>query len=119
MATTTSGASSPDSVEALKKVKATENEWESRLASARRETETTLAELTAQATAAVKEAQAEADRVRTERVVQARNETAVEAETILTEGRSAAESAARGEGRRPAEKKDAILDVVLGSFEQD
>jgi len=116
MATTTSGASSPDSVEALKRVKATENEWETRLAATRTETETTLARLRAEAAAAVKEAQSEADRGRTDRVVKARVETAAEAEATLAQGRTAAERATQGEGRRAADKKDAILDVVLGTF---
>jgi len=116
MGAATAGASSPDSVEALKRVKATENEWEARLTSARRDTDTTLERLRTEAAAAVKEAQMTADRDRVARVVEARTETETEAREILAEGQKAAEQALHGEGRRPADKKDAILAIVLGSF---
>jgi vacuolar-type H+-ATPase subunit H len=119
MAVTTVGASAPDSVEALKRVKATENEWDTRLNAARRDADETLERMRAEADAALKEAQMEADRDRVARVVQARTETETEAEAIVAEGRKAAERALAGEGRRPADKKDAILDIVLGSFGKD
>ena len=119
MATTTSGASEPDSVEALKRVKATENEWDARLNAARKDRDATLERLRTEAAAAVKQAQTEADRDRVERVVQARAETQAEVATILADGASAAERALTGEGRRPADKKDAILDAVLGTFAKD
>ncbi|HKN06279.1 MAG TPA: hypothetical protein VJ021_01560 [Thermoplasmata archaeon] len=119
MATEKYGAGAPGSVEALKRVKATETEWDARLSAARQDTETTLQRRRAEAEAAVKAAQLEADRQRTERVERARAETSTEAEAIVTEGRTAAGQAARGEGRRPVDKKDAILSVVLGSFGKD
>jgi len=112
-------SAAPGSVEALKRVKATETEWDARLSAARQDTETTLERLRADAEAAVRAAEVESDRQRTERVERARAETATEAEALVAEGRTAAASAARGEGRRPADKKDAILGVVLGSFGKD
>jgi vacuolar-type H+-ATPase subunit H len=119
MAVTTVGASAPDSVEALKRVKAAENEWDARLSATRRNVDETLERLRAEAAAAVKETQIEAGRDRVARVVQARTETGTEAEAIVAEGRKAAEQALVGEGRRPADKKDAILEIVLGSFAKD
>ena len=119
MATVAHGASASDSVEALKRVKATENEWETRVSAARKDADATLARLRAEASAAVKSAQAEADRDRVARVTKARAENEVQAEAIVTDGRAAAEQARAGAGRRPADKKAAILDVVLGSFGQD
>jgi len=119
MAVTTVGASAPDSVEALKRVKAAEDEWDARLSATKRNVDETLTRLRAEAAAAVKEAQIDAGRDRVARVVQARTETEAEAEAILVEGRKAAEQALVGEGRRPADKKDAILDIVLGSFGKD
>ncbi|HTT44388.1 MAG TPA: hypothetical protein VMH38_00020 [Thermoplasmata archaeon] len=119
MATTTSGAAEPDSVEALKRVKATENEWDARLAAARQDAEASIARLRAEAAAAVKEAQAAADRDRVARVTQARTETETEAAAILADGKKAADRALVGEGRRPSDKKTQILAAVLGTFGSD
>ena len=118
MATGTSGAIGNDSVEALKRVKATENEWETRLGAARQETDATLERLRAEAAAAVKTAQTEADRDRVAKVTTARAATEAEVAAIVAEGRTAAEKARAGEGRRPADKKAEILDVVFGTFGQ-
>ena len=118
MATGTPGATANDSVEALKRVKATENEWETRLGAARKDADATLERLRSEAAATVKAAQAEADRDRLARVEQARAATEAEVATIVTDGRKAAEQARVGEGRRPADKKSEILDVVLGTFGQ-
>jgi len=116
MATTTSGASEPDSVEALKRVKATENEWDARLAAARQETTTELGQLRSEAAVAVKSAEQEADKNRAARIETARADIEKEAAAILTEGQKAAAEALEGTGRSPADKKSAILDVVLASF---
>jgi len=106
MAPETAVTAPSGSVEALKRVKSTENE-------------ATLRRLREEADGAVKAAQAEADRHRTERIEKAQAEIAAEADAIVADGRKAAESATRGEGRRTSDKKDAILDVVLGSFGKD
>jgi vacuolar-type H+-ATPase subunit H len=116
MATEVSGATAPGSVEALKRVKAVETEWEARVSAARQEAEATLQRLREESEAAVKAAQAEAERERTGRIERARTEIAAEVETIIAGGRVEAAVALRGEGRRPADKKSEILDVVLGSF---
>jgi vacuolar-type H+-ATPase subunit H len=119
MATETSGAAGPGSVEALKRVKATETEWDARLKAAREASESTLHRLRDESDAAVKAAETEGERDRAERVERARAEAAGMSAQILADGQKAAEAAARGEGRRPADKKDAILPVVLGSFGKD
>lgn len=119
MAAAAGGAAAPGSVEALKRVKATENEWESRLTAARQNSDATLAQLRTEAAAAVKAAQAEGDRDRLARVTQARAETEAQAAAIVADGQRAAEQARVGEGRRPSDKKAAILDVVLGAFGQE
>jgi len=118
MATGAPGATASDSVEALKRVKATENEWDTRLGAARKDADATLERLRAEAAAVVKTAQAEADRDRLAKVAKARGETEAEVEAIVAEGRTAAERARAGEGRRPADKKAEILDAVLGTFGQ-
>ncbi|MGP8158693.1 MAG: hypothetical protein ACLPWO_03685 [Thermoplasmata archaeon] len=119
MATTASGAAVLGSIEALKRVKATETEWDTRLSAARQEAEEALRRLRDDGDAAVKAAEAEADRERTVRVERARTEAAEEGEAIVADGRRAAGRAALGEGRRPADKKDSILEAVLGSFGKD
>jgi len=119
MTTTTSGAGSPDSVEALKRVKATENEWDARLAAARTESDTALQSVRDETDAAVREAEAQAERDRVVRVGAARTEIAKEADGIVADGHAAAESAMKGEGRRPSDRKDEILSVVLGAFASD
>jgi len=116
MAAATAGASAPDSIEALKRLKAAENEWEARLTSAQRDTDATLERLRTEAAAAVKEAQMAADQERVARVVASRTATEAEAQGIVADGEKAAEQALHGEGRRPADKKDAILAIVLGAF---
>ncbi|HXY12002.1 MAG TPA: hypothetical protein VEJ85_00695 [Thermoplasmata archaeon] len=119
MATTTSAASEPDSVEALKRVKATENEWDARVTTAREVTQTTLQELRADVEVAVRDAAAEAESDRAARVGAARVEVQKEADAIVADGHKAADEALRGEGRRPSDKKAAILAAVLGSFAED
>jgi len=119
MAVTAAPAGAPDSIQALKRVKAMENEWETRLTSGKRESEAALERLRTEAAAAVRDAQTAADHDRVARVVQARAETETEAEAILAEGKKTADQALRGEGRRPADKRDAVLAIVLGSFGKD
>jgi vacuolar-type H+-ATPase subunit H len=119
MATTTSPASEPNSVEALKRVKATENEWDARLAAAREESQAALQSLRAAVEDEARTTSADAERDRVTRIETARAEVGREADAIVAEGQKAADEALRGEGRRPSDKKDAILAAVLGSFGQE
>jgi vacuolar-type H+-ATPase subunit H len=119
MATVSAAASHLASVEVLKRVKLTENEWDTRLDVAKKEAEATLERLRTEAAAAVRDAQTEADRDRVARVVESRAQTEAEAGAILAEGRQAADRALLGEGRRPADKRSEVLDAVLGAFGKD
>jgi vacuolar-type H+-ATPase subunit H len=107
------------SIDALKRVKATEVEWELKLRAAHGTAEEVLEHLRAESEAAVKAAQVSAEAERASAVIAARTDADREAAEILAEGTRAAEVAARGEGKRPTEKKDAILAAVLAGFLKD
>jgi vacuolar-type H+-ATPase subunit H len=104
------------SIDALKRVKATETDWEQKLGAARSAAEEAIARLREESETAVKGVQAavEADRARA--VQAARVEADREAAEILGDGTRAAEAAARGEGKRPSDKKGPILAAVLAGF---
>ncbi len=119
MATAAAPGADLGSIEALKRVKATETDWELKLRAARGQAEEALQRLRADADAAVKAAQAAADADRAAKLEAARAEADREAAGIVAEGQKAAEAAARGEGKRPADKKDAILAAVLAGFQKD
>jgi vacuolar-type H+-ATPase subunit H len=107
------------SIDALKHVKATEADWELKLRAARGAAEEAIARLRTESEAAVAAAQAASDAERTRAVEAARAESEREAAEILAAGARVAEAAARGEGKRPADKKDAILSAVLAGFTKD
>ncbi len=107
------------SIDALKRVKATEADWELKLRLAQVASDEALARLRTESAAAVKAAQASADAERGQAVQAARDEADREAAEILADGTRAAEVAARGEGKQPTDKKDAILAVVLAGFTKD
>jgi len=107
------------SIDALKRVKATETDWEEKLQGARRAAEEAIARLRDESEAAVKGVQAAAEADRARAVQAARADADREAAEILAAGTRAAESAARGEGKRPSDKKDPILAAVLAGFLKD
>jgi len=107
------------SIDALKRVKATETDWELKLRAARGAAEEAVQKLRADSDAAVKAAQAAADQQRAQAVQAMRAEADREAAEILADGERAAAQAARGEGKRAADKKDAILAAVLAGFLKD
>ncbi|HTT73920.1 MAG TPA: hypothetical protein VMG99_07250 [Thermoplasmata archaeon] len=112
-------ASDPASFEALKRVKAAESEWDQRLAAARQREGADLERLRAEADAAVRAAQAEAERARAAAVQAAKDAAEREATRIEGDGATAAADVARGAGKRPIDRKDAVLAAVLGEFAQD
>jgi vacuolar-type H+-ATPase subunit H len=118
VAASTSGADL-GSIDALKRVKATESDWELKLRAARGAAEQALDRLRTDSEAAVKAAQVSADAERARTVQAARDEADRDAGGILAEGAKVAEAAARGEGKRPADKKDAILGAILAGFTKD
>jgi vacuolar-type H+-ATPase subunit H len=107
------------SIDALKRVKATESDWELKLRAARGASEEALQRLRDESEAAVKAAQASVDAERSEAVQAARTEADRLAAEILAEGERAAAVARRGEGKGTADRKDSILAAVLGGFFQD
>jgi vacuolar-type H+-ATPase subunit H len=107
------------SIDALKRVKATESDWDLKLRAARGAAEETLQRLRADSETAVKAAQATADQERATAVQAARADADRAAAEILAEGTRTAEAAARGEGRRAGDRKDAILSAVLAGFAKD
>ncbi|HTW76712.1 MAG TPA: hypothetical protein VMG14_02985 [Thermoplasmata archaeon] len=113
---TTAAADSPGSIEALKRVRATEIDWEQRLQAAQQQAAAEIARLRAEADAAIKAAQSEADQERARKVQAARADADREAAGILADGERAANDAAKGEGRRPVDRADAIRAAVLAGF---
>jgi vacuolar-type H+-ATPase subunit H len=104
------------SIDALKRVKEAEMDWEMKLRTARGQAAASLEQVRAQSETAVRAAQVIADGERTNTVLNARQEADHQAAEILASGRRAAEAAARGEGKQPSDKKDAILAAVLAGF---
>jgi vacuolar-type H+-ATPase subunit H len=109
----------PDSIEALKRVRTTENEWDEKLKAAKRWAEEDLQRLRDASEAAVKAAQTEADALRTSTVQTARAAADIEASHIVAEATEAAKAATKGEGKHPADRKDEILAAVLAGFDED
>ena len=112
-------ASSPSlegSVELLKRVKATETEWDQALRAARSNLEETVSRLHAEADSTVRAALAAAEAERARALERARAEIDQEVATILAEGKASAESAARVEGKRPEDQRDRVIRIVLGPF---
>jgi vacuolar-type H+-ATPase subunit H len=104
------------SIEALRRVKEAEAEWELKLRAARGASQANLELLRTEADTAVKSAHVLADGARSNAVLAAKQEAERDAAEILKAGVKAAEVAARGEGKSPAEKKGAILAAVLAGF---
>lgn len=107
------------SIEALKHVKETESEWELKLRAARGVADTELERLRTESEATIKAAQEAAEAEHALAVQAARADAEREAAEILSDGTRAAEAAARGEGKRPADKKNLILAAVLAGFLPD
>jgi vacuolar-type H+-ATPase subunit H len=104
------------SVEALRRVKQAEAEWELKLRAARGQSQAALELLRTESEHAVKSAQVLADGVRANAVLQAKQDAERAATEILKTGTKAADAAARGDGKDPADKKDEILAAVLAGF---
>jgi|GEM_PF-3364035 len=109
----TEAAGGSGSLEAVKLVKATETEWEARIAAAKKAADAALARLRDEAAAAVAAARADADRERSRAVESARATADLEAAKIVTDGEAAARQDSAGAGRRPSDRRDDILDAVL------
>jgi vacuolar-type H+-ATPase subunit H len=107
------------SIDALKRVRQTEIEWDERLRSAKKSSEELLGRTRDESQAAVEAARAEADAEHTKRVTAARADADRDASVILLAGEAAATVAASGAGKRPADHSAEILAAVLGGFRTD
>jgi len=106
-------------VEALRRLKAVEAEWEAKLTTARAATAQgiQLAENEAEATVKAVAAELESDRAR--QLEAARVAADREAEAIVRGGEQEAEAIRSGKGKRPADRADEIVAAVLGPFVRD
>ena len=118
-ASTAPGGTDLGTVEVLKRVKAVEAEWETKVAEARVHRDTTLQRQRDETETAVHAAQQEADRERSEAIQAARIAADGEAAKILADGDRAAEAAGREDPASLAEKRTQILQAVLGEFASD
>jgi vacuolar-type H+-ATPase subunit H len=103
-------------IDALRRVKEAEAEWELKIRAARGQNQAMLEQLRQEADNAVKSAQVLADGVRANAVLQAKQDAEREATEILKAGTKAADQAALGTGKSPNDKKDPILAAVLAGF---
>jgi vacuolar-type H+-ATPase subunit H len=106
-------------VEALRRLKAVEAEWEAKLATARAATAQGLQLAKDEAEATVKAVAAELESERASRLEAARAAAEREAEAIVRTGAQEAEAIRSGKGKRPADQQDAIVAAVLGPFSHD
>jgi vacuolar-type H+-ATPase subunit H len=107
------------SIDALKRVRAAEMEWDQKVKDAKEAAAQEIARLRADSDAAVKAAQSAADADRASKLQAARSEADREAVGILADGAKEAERATEGEGKHPADHTDDILRVVLSGFTSD
>lgn len=105
-----------DTIDALKRIKAAEAEWDAKVAAARASADTTLKAAREATERAIVDARASADAERQRAVENARAMADLEARAIVADGERAAKSAADGAGKRPADRKDEILAALLGRF---
>ncbi len=107
------------SIEALKRIKATETEWDAKLAAARENAEAALRRLAEESESAVRAAREEAEARHAEAVRLARAAADEEAASIVAQGRTAADAAAKPRGQGPVDRAEEVLAIVLGSFRAD
>lgn len=106
------------SVEALRRLKEIETEWETKLTQARAEAVQRVAKAREAAEAAVAEARAEVDRAREALLTSARATAQAEAERIVTAGRAEADKVAGAARTASASLKAKLLDAVVGDFRE-
>lgn len=108
-----------ESIEVLKRIRATETEWDQKIAAARRESAEALARLREETVASLKAALSAAEAERVRALERARLGVEREVATILSDGERATLAAARSEGKRPRDLRDRVLAAVLGPFATD
>ena len=113
------GPADTATLDALKRIKLTETEWDEKVATARREAEASLKRLKEETETRLAAARAEAEAERGRTLEKARAEADTEATAIVAEGERAAQKATEGTGKGVTARKDEILAVVLGGFQSE
>lgn len=103
-------------VESLKRVRATETDWASRLADLKRRTEEELHRLAAETEAALEGARRTGEADRDGRVARARAEADREAAAIVAAARADVARIAGAPADRLEDRAEALLDAVLKEF---
>ena len=113
----TTGSADSATIDALKRIKLAETEWEEKVAAARRDADAALKRLKEETDTLLSTARTEADTARSHAIDKARTEADAEANTIVREGERAAQKATDGAGKDLAARKSEVLAVVLGGFQ--
>lgn len=113
------GPADTATIDALKRIKATETEWEEKVTSVRSDTEAALKRLKEETDALLAQARTEAETERTRTIEAARAGANAEAAKIVAEGERTARAATEGAGKGVAARKSEVLAVVLGGFLSD
>ena len=119
---TTAAAAAPSdvaTVEALRRVKAVESEWELKLRAARGEAEDAVRRARDESEATVKAVGAEAEAERARRLEAGEAAAEKEAEAILQEGSGAAAKLRTEKGKAPSDRASEVLEAVLGPYARD
>lgn len=106
-------------LDALKRIKAAEADWDERLRTARHASNEALERRRVDADATVKAVAAEAEAERSRSVEKARAAAEAEARTIVAEGEASARDAGSDKGKRPKDMEERVLDAVLGPLAPD
>ena len=106
-------------LDALKRIKLAETEWEGKIAAARRDAETATKRIKEESEAVLASARAQAEAERVQTLDKARTDADREASRIVAEGEQAARAATEGAGKNVTARRDEILAVVLGGFRED
>ena len=108
-----------ETIEVLRRVKAAESEWDTKLREARAGAEQAVRRAREEAEATLKAVAAEVEGERAHQLELAQVSAEAEAEAIRREGAKAADALRSGKERRSSGRADAIVEAVLGPFARD
>jgi vacuolar-type H+-ATPase subunit H len=114
-----SPASDTATVEALRRLKAVEREWEEKLLAARAAADEAVRRARDESEATVKAVVAEAEAERARRLEAGRAAADREAEGIVRDGAKAADELRARKGARPADRSEEIVAAALGPYAHD
>lgn len=112
-------ASDEQTVEALRRLKAVEAEWDAKLRAAREDAAQVVQRARDEAEATLKAVAAELEAERGRRREAGKLAADREAEQVRTDGATAAEAVRSDRSKRPSERADAIVAAVLDPFASD